>query len=425
MPQIMDPAAQRRYLKDNVDADFVFLLEEHGVELALQYAIGQHYKSIRTFAAFTDDRAGARTAITADFGVRPDSAADRAKIATVITAWEASKLIREEEAKLRAEAKVMGVQKPLASSDRAAMRIALETVRGYSVPESEEPAPEYLAHKLEQIENGEPTASYLDEVISRKESNSLQLQTSLDNQGRLRVMRQKPKGRLPQNTEELRGKLRLEAATWVMLSAKCRGRAYLQDVQLAHFDRYLEFLLGDKCYSMQVATSAPTSSAAHAERQALNVPWNVLLQYEFELRKWAIKEAHREGVSLGDKLYDATRNTELKELHFTSQIALAKRSAAVDPPPPNKWQRKGKGDKGDKGGKDGKGNPKGKTDGKIKIGEAWFDLVSKTPDGRELCYAFNIKRGCQVKGCQRVHACRIKGCQGNHPAYQHGAHGGS
>ena len=396
MPQIMDPAAQRRYLKDNVDADFVFLLEEHGVELALQYAIGQHYKSIRTFAAFTDDRAGARTAITADFGVRPDSAADRAKIATVITAWEASKLNREEEAKLRAEAKVMGVQKPLASSDRAAMRIALETVRGYSVPESEEPAPEYLAHKLEQIENGEPTASYLDEVR-----------------------------RLPQNTEELRGKLRLEAATWVMLSAKCRGRAYLQDVQLAHFDRYLEFLLGDKCYSMQVATSAPTSSAAHAERQALNVPWNVLLQYEFELRKWAIKEAHREGVSLGDKLYDATRNTELKELHFTSQIALAKRSAAVDPPPPNKWQRKGKGDKGDKGGKDGKGNPKGKTDGKIKIGEAWFDLVSKTPDGRELCYAFNIKRGCQVKGCQRVHACRIKGCQGNHPAYQHGAHGGS
>ena len=425
MPQIMDPADQRRYLKHNVDADFVFLLEEHGVELALQYAIGQHYKSIRTFAAFTDDRAGARTAITADFGVRPDSAADRAKIATVITAWEASKLIREEEAKLRAEAKVMGVQKPLASSDRAAMRIALETVRGYSVPESEEPAPEYLAHKLEQIENGEPTASYLDEVISRKESNSLQLQTSLDNQGRLRVMRQKPKGRLPQNTEELRGKLRLEAATWVMLSAKCRGRAYLQDVQLAHFDRYLEFLLGDKCYSMQVATSAPTSSAAHAERQALNVPWNVLLQYEFELRKWAIKEAHREGVSLGDKLYDATRNTELKELHFTSQIALAKRSATVDPPPPNKWQRKGKGDKGDKGGKDGKGNPKGKTDGKIKIGEAWFDLVSKTPDGRELCYAFNIKRGCQVKGCQRVHACRIKGCQGNHPTYQHGAHGGS
>ena len=162
-----DPAAQRQFLKDHVDADFIFLLEEHGVELALQYAIGQHYKSIRMFAAFADDRAAARTAISADFGVRAESAADRARMACIITAWEASRLIREEEAKLRAEAKVLGVQKPLASSDRAAMRAALETVRGYSVPESEEPAPVYLAHMLEQIENGEPAASYLDEVISR------------------------------------------------------------------------------------------------------------------------------------------------------------------------------------------------------------------------------------------------------------------
>ena len=407
----------------------LFSCLEHGVELATQYAIGQHYKSTRTFAAFADDRAAARAAITADFSIRPDSAADRARMACVITAWEAAKLIREEEAKLRAEAKVLGVQKPLASSDRAAMRIALEAVRGYTVPESEEPAPEYLAHKLEQIENGEPTASYLDEVISRKESNSLQLQTSLDNQGRLRVMRQKPKGRLPQNTEELRAKLRLEAATWIMLSAKCRGRAYLQNLQLAHFDRYLEFLLGDKCFSMQVAGAAPASSSAHSDRQSLSVPWNILLQYEFELRKWAIKEAHRDGAPLGDKLHEATRNTELKELHFTSQVALSKRSGAFDPPPPSKWPRKGKGDKGDKGGKDGGKDGKGpkgtKSDGKIKVGETWFDLVSKTPDGRELCYAFNIRRGCQVKGCQRVHACRVKGCQGNHPAYQHGAQGGS
>ena len=417
-----DPAAQRQFLKDNVDADFVFLLEEHGVELSLQFAIGQHYKSIRTFAAFADDRAAARSAITADFGIRPDNAADRARVACVITAWEAAKLIREEEAKLRAEAKVLGVQKPLASSDRAAMRVALETVRGYTVPEAEEPAPEYLAHKLEQIENGEPTASYLDEVISRKESNSLQLQTSLDNQGRLRVMRQKPKGRLPQNTEELRAKLRLEAAAWIMLSAKCRHRSYLQGLQLSHFDRFLEFLLGDKCYSMQVATSAPTSSSSHVDKQSLSVPWNVLLQYEFELRKWAIKEAHREGAPLGDKLYEATRNTELKELHFTSQVALSKRSSVADPPPP-KWPRTGKGSKGEKGGKDKGG--RGKSTGKIQVGESWYDLVSKTPDGRELCYAYNIKRGCQVKGCQRVHACRVKGCQGSHPAYQHGSQSGS
>ena len=126
------------------------------------------------------------------------------------------------------------------------------------------------------------------------------------------------------------------------------------------FDRFLEFLLGDKCYSMQVATSAPTSSASHVDKQSLSVPWNVLLQYEFELRKWAIKEAHREGAPLGDKLYEATRNTELKELHFISQVALSKRSSVADPPPP-KWPRTGKGSKGEKGGKDKGG--KGKSTG--------------------------------------------------------------
>ena len=239
------------------------------MELSLQYSVAQHYKSIRTFAVFADDRASVRTAIDTDFGVKPNTAADRARIACLVTSWEAAKLIREEEAKLKAESKVLGVQKPLASSDRAAMRIALEAVRGYAVAEAEEPAAEYLAHKLEQIENGEPTASYLDEIISRKEAGSLQMQTTLDNQGRLRITRQKPKGKLPQGTEELRAKIRLEAATWVMLSAKCKGRTYLRDLELSSFDRYLEYLLGDRCYSMQVSSAMPSSSTAGQERHTL------------------------------------------------------------------------------------------------------------------------------------------------------------
>ena len=302
------------------------------------------------------------------------------------------------------------------------MRTALETVRGYPVGESEEPAAEYLAHKLEQVENGEPTASYLDEVISRKEANSLQLQTALDNQGRLRITRQKPKDKMPANTEELRAKIRLEASTWVMLAAKCKGRTYLQGLELSHFDRYLEYLLGDRSYSLQVMSGMPSSTSSQHEQKSLVVPWNVLLNYEFELRKWAIKEAHKNGRPLGGQLHEATRNTELKELFFTSQVALAKRSAVEDPPIPGKWAKKGgKPDKGrGKGGKDS-----ARSDGRIRLGDQWFDLVSKTPDGRELCFGFNTKKGCQVKGCKRVHACRVKGCCGNHPAFQRAASAGA
>ncbi|CAE7456043.1 unnamed protein product, partial [Symbiodinium pilosum] len=145
---------------------------------------------------------------------------------------------------------------------------------------------------------------------------------------------------------------------------------------------------------MQISSGVPSSTSSGQDRHTLPVPWGVLLQYEFEMRKWAVKEAHKRGEPLGDLLHEATRNTELKELHFTSQVALAKRSPHDDPPPPpNKWPRKG--EKGNKG--RGKGNGKNgtKTDGQNKVGENWYDLVSKTPDGRELCFAYNIKRGCQ------------------------------
>ena len=39
--------------------------------------------------------------------------------------------------------------------------------------------------------------------------------------------------------------------------------------------------------------------------------------------------------------------------------------------------------------------------------------------------AFNIKCGCEVKGCKRVHDCRVKVCQGKRPAFQRGAQGGA
>lgn len=64
---------------------------------------------------------------------------------------------------------------------------------------------------LEEIERDEIAAHPLDEVTSKKDSQSLQLQSSLDQSGRVRITRQRQKGKLPSTTEELRLKLRIEA----------------------------------------------------------------------------------------------------------------------------------------------------------------------------------------------------------------------
>ena len=105
---------------------------------------------------------------------------------------------------------------------------------------------------LEEIEQDEVTAHPLDEITSKKEAQSLQLQTSLDQSGRVRIARQRPKGKIPTTTEELRQKLRIEAFAWLMVSSKLRNKVYLRGLQQRHFDRYVEYLLGERCYHMQV-----------------------------------------------------------------------------------------------------------------------------------------------------------------------------
>ena len=104
----MDPAAQREFVRDNVDADMQFILGESGVSLENQVAIGRHYGTLRKFSALGDDRASIRTACLQDFAIPGDTPASRAQTASVVAAWETAKEYMAKEIELKAEAKVLG-----------------------------------------------------------------------------------------------------------------------------------------------------------------------------------------------------------------------------------------------------------------------------------------------------------------------------
>ena len=80
---------------------------------------------------------------------------------------------------------------------------AVEQARGTEIGEKEQPSTEYIAMILEEIEQDEISAHSLDEVTSKKDSQSLHLQSTLDRSGRVRITRQRQKGKLPANTEEV------------------------------------------------------------------------------------------------------------------------------------------------------------------------------------------------------------------------------
>ena len=417
-----NPEERSAWVHANVDADLQYIWQEAGMGEQAQYDIGQHYRSLKRFSSIADDRAGLRQALQDDFAMRPDSAPNRAAIASVVSAWESAKYAHAEEIKLRQEAKALGAPRPLPHTDRSAMLKALETSRGEELAEREQPSAEYVAMLLEEIEQDELQAHPLDEVTSKKETLGQQLQSSLDPSGRVRITRQRPKGKLPTNTEELRAKLRLEAHAWLMVASKMKNKIYLRNLEQRHFDQYVDFLLGEKCYNMKVPT-------ANGEKAALMPPWHILLDYEFELRCSAVKKARKEGTMLGTALLAATQDSELKELHFTSPITF---SAVQRPAKVARWEQSpspGASQGAQPGAKGSPGRSKGHGKGKKGKGAKQFastylpgtklELVTHTVDGQEICYRYNMKgKKCDGK-CGRVHICRVKNCGQQHPACEH------
>ena len=164
------------------------------------------------------------------------------------------------------------------------------------------------------------------------------------------------------------------------------------------------------------------------DQAPLRPPWVVVLNYEFELRKEAIKKAFRESRPLRDTLQEATEDSQLKEQYFTSPIALQNRgkraSDSWEPWDDNKWNKNtwkgnwqtGKDPDRNKKGRKGKDNHKGK-DGKDGKGKRASTTTSRTPDGRFICFDYSGP-GCDGN-CGMVHCCMVKGCHGPHPTWKH------
>ena len=226
----------------------------------------------------------------------------------------------------------------------------------------------------------------------------------------------KTKGRLPEDTESLRRALKLEAISWLCMSAKFRNKTWLHGLELQHWTKYTEYLLGEKVLGLKFNVEGQT--------HAVKPPWAVILSYEQKMRKEVFKLVQAGTHTVAEGLAAVIRDAEIKEAHFTAPIALGVgwNNQRTTQPQPNKWQRTSyKGKPQHKGAKGGKGKGKsGKGNARDFNGSS---LVTHTPDGRELCFAFNAQ-GCSGK-CGRVHACRVRGCYAKHSAREHHKYTGS
>ena len=318
----------RDFIAENMDADLQFILSESGVSLHRQAAIARRYGSLRKFNAIGDDRGQLRTACLQDFAIPQDTPDNRAEVAAIVAAWETAKEFVSKEVELRAEAKVLGQPKILQSHERQSMIRAVERIHG-TLGESETPSSDYLALKAEETELNEPSASPLDEIISKRDNASSTIQSSVDTAGHLRVTRTKNKAKMPSNTEEYRKIMRVEMFAWLCMSARYRAKNWLHGLEASDFNKFVYFILGERVLGIQI----PTSDGGH---QRVKPDWAIVLSFEHKLRKEAMRLVVNEGFTLANALRAVTKDADLKEAFFTTPVALR---AAASEVPQNKWPR--------------------------------------------------------------------------------------
>eukprot|EP00435_Cladocopium_sp_Y103_P052283 s2541_g16.t1 len=388
----LTPEQQKAWLQEHVNADLTYIFEQMGVPLDRQYDLGQHYKSVMLFAVLADNRGEARTALARDLGIDPAAgAANRASLAAVVASWQQAADAADKERTTKAEARSLGLPKPLLQTERHAMRVAIEKVVG-PLDEKEEPSPDYLAQKLEEVEAGDLVASALDDVSSVKEDSTSQLQSNLDATGRIRITREKKKLKLPATSEELRSKLRIECHAMLMLAARFKNKVWFQELSMTTFQKYVDYLLGDKIYQLQISKGDGSSQTTWA-----NPSWDLMLSFEHRLRKEAYRKASREGLPLATTLKLVMEDASLKETHFVTPLTLefARRGSSASSGAPSGTYDKWKGATPNanrrptpKGGQKAGGKGKSRK-GKLGANSNAGFVYSTTPDGRQICYAFN------------------------------------
>ena len=100
--------------------------------------------------------------------------------------------------------------------------------------------------------------------------------------------------------------MKVEAHTWLCMSARFRAKSWLHGLKLENFTRFVEFILGDKVAGLRLPS--PHGKDAVPSRP----PWTVVLSFEFKLRVEAMKLVNEEGQTMAEALEAVMKDPSLK-----------------------------------------------------------------------------------------------------------------
>jgi len=110
------------------------------------------------------------------------------------------------------------------------------------------------------------------------------------------------------------------ALHWEMVHLKGAGRGILKDYSVSVFDSHVDYILGDEC--MLIAEANPTMSVAPS--------WDLLMKYEYEVRRLAIRKVNEGACTLAEGMAQARTSLSHRTSYFITPLAMpGSRSHAV------------------------------------------------------------------------------------------------
>ncbi len=428
MPLIELTQEQRDAGLAALSPEVTYLLEEKRVEEPLRAILGHlQIVDVEILSAIATDEPSFRKMLKEDVGLDPEEGIEsRIKAAHLVNAWRAAKERVSRQEAMDAEARAEGRPRELPRPSQISIRKGYEEAHG-ELDASVCPSFGYSNDRVVQIEENDFRAEALSQVVSfeeaREETADPELSFSLTRASTVKLSRTRARVPPPKDAEELRARYKIMSAHWEMMKLKHPGRAVFKHLDGKVWADVLDYLLG------------PTV-AKYRSSKGVGLAWEDLLKYEFEIRKKAMRLVTNSGYTIADAIKKATKDDELRSLHFTLQLVTSGRSARSRSPrrsprrergrdnaPKGKSKGGGKQDSKGKGGGKDKGG-KGKGGGSESNNPAAFatyleakknEKLTWRHGGKNVCVRYNRGDCWYPHSCREPHVCLR--CGGSHPIH--------
>eukprot|EP00435_Cladocopium_sp_Y103_P022226 s207_g5.t1 len=388
-PPAPDPNTEegRVELMSKLDPDFHGLLQRKEVTETAQALLSRAgCRSLSRFASVADTRAQLRAFLQNT--LQMDPATQAMEIASLVDAWEGSRVRMEVRHRAEAEASSSNLPMALQKVEVQDLRKKFENAH-FMLEDKAAPAPSTLELLCDQVENGEFKVMMLVQFLSREDAEVDPIGAVIDKSGTVKVRKGYGETKEPQSSEELRHRLRVLAHAYIMTGMKYPQKQIFQDLDPQDFTQFADYLLGDQVMNLRSEDEHGTVVSTPTLK--------LVLSYEHQVRKEMVKKMNA-GTAIKKALEESRKDVGIKERFLLTPMSLnavtAMRPRERRSRTPIRMPRFSDADKKGKG---------GRAKGKGKQGKE--GLHKKTPDGREICFKWNsMKERCR-HDCGRVHVC--------------------